>query len=314
MPSRTGDRTWTHGQRDSTLRNHRLDKKHDTKAGMPSREVLRDCLEDGYCWWCDTGGWKQLAVHTCKAHSITADDIRKIAGLYKHNPTCLKDETDRCSERNILGLKEGTRKRLVGPSKGYKIKFSEAGRIFQDTVRNKIIKEQRTPENLLKALNRTKEVLSKPHPCPVCGQVVPRTHPITCSPKCRKVIRQRTGAKNIRFARNPTAIDKMRNTLKRKYANGELKPPIPPKPHNCPVCGIQIPKVHPLSCSSACRHILLQKAQIKATMARRLKVPRSEYSVIVKRCLSGERAVDIAKDYGISRKYVQIIASRRYRC
>ncbi|MDO9579697.1 MAG: hypothetical protein Q7J06_03890 [Bacteroidales bacterium] len=37
----------------------------------------------------------------------------------------------------------------------------------------------------------------QPHPCPVCGTIVPKAKPTACSPKCRRVLLQRAQAKAI---------------------------------------------------------------------------------------------------------------------
>ena len=40
---------------------------------------------------------------------------------------------------------------------------------------------------------------AKPHPCPVCGRIVPTASPIACSLECRRVLLQRAQAKAIQY-------------------------------------------------------------------------------------------------------------------
>ncbi len=46
------------------------------RTGNPTLEILRECIKQGYCWWCGRGGWQSLAQHTAMVHHIYANDIR----------------------------------------------------------------------------------------------------------------------------------------------------------------------------------------------------------------------------------------------
>ncbi len=169
-----------------------------------------------------------------------------------------------------------------------------------------------------KALTRQKN--SKPHPCPACGTMVPTSSPITCSPECRKVIRQRTAlvsaatmkrlsAENPEYQAKLSAIrSKARKML---YAEGKLRPPIPPKPHPCPVCETIVPKVHPTACSPECRRVLLQRAQTKAILHRAVKVPRQDYVKVAERYWSGELTTLIAAEYNVTPRFIRAIAKEQ---
>lgn len=188
MPSRDQrDRTWTHAQRDSTLRNHRLQRKRATRLGDPAGQELLEYLKDGFCWWCQTGPWKMLAGHTSHTHGVTAADIRRIAGLFKHTSICSPEHSLACSYRAQC---QNLSPNFVSV-KGHKKVLSEAGRISQ--VQRLLLGS--SPEQRLRASHIAALKHRKPHPCPVCGVIVPTSSRKTCSPECRKIIRQETASK-----------------------------------------------------------------------------------------------------------------------
>ncbi|MBA7574434.1 hypothetical protein ES708_16240 [subsurface metagenome] len=313
MPSRgQRDRTWTHGQRDSTLRNHRLQRKRASRLGDPTREELLECLKDGFCWWCQTGPWKMLAGHTSKAHGITAVEIRHLAFLFKHTSICSKECSTACSKR-VQNINLSPNFVSV---KGHKKVFSEAGRISE--IKRLLAgssNEQRLRASKINALKH-----SKPHPCPVCGRKVPTSFPITCSPECRKVIRQRTAlisaaTRKRLSAENPEYGAESRrrasDRMKRLFAEGKGPMPNPPKPHPCPVCGTIVPKAHPTACSTKCRRVLLQRAQAKATQHRAVKVPREDYAKVAERYWAGESATLIATEYSVTPRFIRAIAKEQ---
>jgi predicted nucleic acid-binding Zn ribbon protein len=180
-----------HGERNST---HVINKRREyikthppVRLDNPSQEEMRECIKDGYCWWCGRGGWKSLSLHT-RSHGIFAKDIRELAGLYKHIPTCLPELSYKmsllpCNKLNLI-------KAQNAPKNKHKV-MSEAGR------KSAIMRLKRfiTPEMRHKASLIAAEKHRKPHQCPICGVIIQTSYPITCSPKCRKIIRQRTAIK-----------------------------------------------------------------------------------------------------------------------
>ena len=159
----------------------------------------------------------------------------------------------------------------------------------------------------------------KPHLCPVCGKPMPYAHPITCSPECRKIIRQNTCLESkvkikILMDNDPVYKQRVKDNMskgsKKSYAEGKL-PSNPPKPHFCRICGTLIPKATPRLCSAECRHKAFREAQILATSNRNLKIPISERSIIARRYNSGEPGAVIAREYGISARYVRLIGNNK---
>lgn len=187
MPSRIGDKTWTHGERDST-RFHQKRSLPIARLDDPTPEALRQAIADQRCWWCDREGFKALANHTAMAHGIFGADIRRLAGLVKSATICSPERSEQMRQAPraqavkaglIVLVQDKTKKRVM----------SEAGKIINraklDAIPNK-------EENRRKASARKAEVARRPHPCPVCQTIIPKAHPITCSPACRKVIRRKT--------------------------------------------------------------------------------------------------------------------------
>lgn len=286
MPGRDQrDRTWTHGQRDSTLRVHRLNRiLPPARLDDPTVEQLRECIRDGYCWWCDSGSWKMLAGHTSKAHGITAADLRRRAYLYKHSTICSPEHHYACTQRPQTIHPSPKLRRKAGGD----YVMSERQKIEATARLMAVSNDDQRREAGQKAADKTR----KPHPCPVCETMVPTAFPITCSPECRSVIRQRTtlvsaATRKRLSAENPEYGAESRrrasDRMKRLFAEGKGPTPNPPKPHPCPVCETIVPKVHPTACSPECRRVLLQRAQAKAIQHRAVKVPRGDYPKIAER-------------------------------
>lgn len=366
----------------------------------PKPEILRAYIEAQHCWWCGKGGWKSLPNHTCKAHGISAAELRELAYMYKREPVSSRELREEDRQRT-LARKDDWRASLKGRSQPVPVlstkrkdelrartkvlreKYKDiriektrrphkcricgkeiprsSPRLCSEECRSKerhqamppearaklsatrkeriaaglISTEREAPKahpcpicgkwiprsvpatcspECAKALTRQKN--GKPHPCPVCGTMVPTSSPITCSPECRKVIRQRTAlvsaaTRKRLSAENPEYRAESRrrasDRMKRLFAEGKGPTSNPPKPHPCPVCGTIVPKVHPTACSPECRHVLLQWAQVKAIQNRTVKVPRVDYPRIVGRCRLGERGSTVAAEYNVTPRFIRAI-------
>lgn len=321
MPGRTpDDRTWTHGQRDSTLRIHRLESRPKAaKLGDPTPEILRDCIKDGYCWWCGRGGWKALSIHTYHAHGISANDIRDMAGLFYHIPTCLPGLSHQFSVNIKSQLDNGIRTMPSSLGHRHKMKFSKAGRKYQDEVKTAILLANSSDEQRRAANKIASEKTRKPHPCPVCGKIVRVSikRRATCSPECRKIIRQQTGVASMQTIKRLSEENpeyrlkinlKLSESMKKQFRKG--RQPYQIKPHSCRICGKMIPYATPRLCSEECRHKARQEAQLKAVVNRTLKIPKTDHAIIATRFQSGESSSVIAKEYSISPRYVRLIGVR----
>ena len=161
----------------------------------PGREELLECMRIGCCPWCGKSGFQVLSGHTSRIHGITADELRDMAGLFKHNATCTPRLSAACRVRNMNMPSNGIRKGM-GSSPGRKKQFSRAGRVHQDTVKTPLIRSMAPIAHATLAKLRQKGRHFgrpfKPHNCPACGVLVSTAYPITCSPECRKIVRQRT--------------------------------------------------------------------------------------------------------------------------
>lgn len=223
-------------------------KKYQIIYADPTPEELRECIEQGYCWWCSRNGWRRLAQHTAMAHGIYAKDIRELAVLLKRAPTCTKEESEIMSDRTLRLLGEGKRKIPdwhLGI--GVEHKYSRAG---LESLRAKmpIMRASLTDEVRKRATQKAIEKTSKPHPCPVCGRIIPRAKPICCSLECRK-IRQNTG-EVAAVTRKRLAKEKPEYKLRMSQVEQHQKYK---KPHNCIICGKSIPRSRPRKfCSPEC--------------------------------------------------------------
>jgi hypothetical protein len=178
-------------------RRHEQDRRHPpVRLDDPTPEELRSCIVDGHCWWCGRTGFKCLGNHTSLAHGITATDIRDLANLFKYQPTCSPELSFAYRIRNQGYENKGIRAGMVGSAKGHKKQFSRAGREYQDKVKTPLIRAMQPYSQVVQAEMRARGLHvgnpRKPHNCPVCGKLLPTAYPITCSPKCRRIVRQRT--------------------------------------------------------------------------------------------------------------------------
>jgi len=156
---------------------------------------------------------------------------------------------------------------------GRKMQYSDAGLISMRN-RGKHMLESITPEIARQAIEKAIEKTSKPHPCPVCGKIVPRAHPICCSKECRKKRQQpglEIGHRRWEMAEYRKKMLGVLNEVRQK-----------PKTHRCRVCGKLIRKSRPRAyCSPGCAH-------------NPFKLPVDE---IKARYLVGESSLEIAESY-----------------
>jgi len=203
-----------------------------TRLDDPTPEELRECIRDGHCWWCGKTRFKTLSGHTSKIHGITAAELRDLAGLFKHAPTCTPElsyqfQTNPLKKAATL---QNVKKAQAKGHKGYKIKFNKAGRKHQDEVKTAILLANSNDDQRRNANKIRSEKYRKYHPCPVCGKIVPFSIKrwVTCSPECRRVIRQRTALASLEKVRaNPerkkAMYHKLSETRKQLFAEGKLK-------------------------------------------------------------------------------------------
>jgi len=299
-PSRKWVGTKSGKQRVSTLRDHTLAQRRGIHPGDPTKEELLECTRNQWCWWCDSGPWKSLSQHTSKAHGILASDIRELAHLFKHSVICSPEHSHASAIRFQHLLDTGQLKRMGGISVPHVL--STVGRERNSELGRKMLSDSRFIDGA-KAYHKD---IQKSHPCPVCGKIIPLSRPLYCPDKCVEVARSKPRGLN----------PKLSTTRKMLFATGRLiaKTTVPPKSHNCPICGtfirrsqpltcsrecakaltIQklarphpcpvcgtiIPKAHPITCSPACRKVIRQRtALISAATRVRWRTLRKKISV-----------------------------------
>ncbi len=157
-------------------------KKRNTRLDNPSREEMRECIKDQWCWWCDKGPWKNLAAHTSKAHFIMAADIRELAYLFKTAVICSPEHSLVASIhfKKLEGM--GLLNRRPGQAARPHI-LSTAG---HDAV-VALSKIQIRKPAFRKAFTEQNELQKRPHLCGVCGTLIPTSKPIHCSPECSHI-------------------------------------------------------------------------------------------------------------------------------
>jgi hypothetical protein len=188
MPGRDRrDRTWTHGERDSARLNR--ERRAHGKVTNPPAGILREYIDAQVCWWCEKGPWKSLGTHTATAHGITAREVRELAGLFRTSKICSSDYTAECRARdhykgNVAGL---------GSVLGHKKDLSEAAKIKATTRLNAFLESTGDPSAFRRRVGRAAAMKRRIiRMCTSCGAPVALVNRYTCSPECRKAIRQKT--------------------------------------------------------------------------------------------------------------------------
>lgn len=187
-----------HGQRESALRNEVLRRR--APAGVagrvlpPSVEATRRAVMAGICPFCARGPFQVLASHTQKVHGVDRFELRELADL-TYSTSLLDERTRqqfsaRAKARFATGVGLPTssgvgKKRRLSPA-GKRIHAEKLLRFAEELGPERLSRQRTAAARYGAAIRR------KPHPCPVCGTVLPTAHPITCSPACRRVIRVRT--------------------------------------------------------------------------------------------------------------------------
>lgn len=155
----------------------------------PGVERARWCIENGVCPFCGRQGFRVLAGHTAKIHGVDGRQLRDLAELTYSTSICAPDVREACAERargseHRLGRAggKGTRRQLSVAAKADMMRRIEAIHNRSDFT------DIRQRASLASGRSRR-----KPHPCPICGTMLPRSTPKTCSPECRLEVRRRTG-------------------------------------------------------------------------------------------------------------------------
>lgn len=236
-------------QRVSTLRNHTLAQRRAIRSGNPTMEELLECIDSQWCWWCNSGPWICLSQHTSKAHGILASDIREMAHLIKRAVICSPEHSFACVVRLQHLLEKGQLERPKGESVPHVL--STRGREHSSEQGKKMLSDSR----FINGAKLHHENAKKPHPCPICGKIIPAAQPVHCSEECTKAARSRERGPN----------PKLSATRKRLFATGQLVAynPFPPKSHNCPICGTFIRRSHPVTCSIECAKALTRQKVAK---------------------------------------------------
>lgn len=189
MPGRhpSTDRTYTHGERDSTRLNRQ--RLAHGRVDNPTPGVLRECINAYVCWWCGVGPWKSLGTHTASAHGILAKEVRELAGLFRTSKICSPQMTEECQSRDHY--KNNLPKDGLGF--GHKKNLSEAARTKATERLNTWLKSTGDPDEFRRRASRESAwKRRKVRVCTYCGTTVQKLNRYTCSPECRKAIRVQT--------------------------------------------------------------------------------------------------------------------------
>ena len=153
-------------------------------------------IETQVCWWCGRGPFVSLVSHTWAAHGVYARDLRRLARLLKNVPT-VSDEL-RAIRRSLPQVK------TLAPRRDHPMaprEYSEAGLIVvKRTLWERFDQMSEADRHDWhaaggRAVGKSRQ---RPHPCVVCGEIVPTTKPKTCSSVCRSAAKARAASISMR--------------------------------------------------------------------------------------------------------------------
>lgn len=151
-----------------------------------SPAVIRTYVDNQTCWICGRGGWVALIQHLNKKHGLLGSEVRDMALMFKHEPLISKELSDAFRNCRSAGLMEA---RLKVKRRAVSHKLSRAGEMaFQEAIKAIQILGSATQA-------RGKR---KPHPCPICGVLVPTSRPKCCSDECTRTSAKRSALTRIR--------------------------------------------------------------------------------------------------------------------
>lgn len=188
----------------------------------PTLEELRGCIRDGYCWWCNKGGWKNLALHTYHAHGINAAELKELAFLYKHDPTCSHEFSDKI--RNVA-KKNHYHHNLIDKNYAPHRIMSPAGkaqrnRMREETKSKRAITLSKTRQRLFAEGKLNNNNPAHPHACRICGAMIPTARPRLCSKECRAKAWQEAQVK-ARTNRRKKITESDKSIIRNRFQKGE---------------------------------------------------------------------------------------------
>lgn len=78
-----------------------INTKYPEIYADPTPEIIRQCIEQQYCWICDKDGWKALSQHLVKKHGLLAAEVREMAYMFKYE-RLISDELSEAISKDAL--------------------------------------------------------------------------------------------------------------------------------------------------------------------------------------------------------------------
>jgi hypothetical protein len=178
----------------TSTRSHPLRTGASGRVFPDSVAATRRAVMAGICPFCGRGPFLVVAGHTQTTHGVDRFELRERADLTYStsilDASTREEVSSRAKARLAAGVplptNSGTAKtRRLSPA--CRRIASEKLLRFAELIGPEAIAQQR-----IEAARRHGEMSRKPHPCPVCGAVLPKSTPVTCSQTCRRIIRVRT--------------------------------------------------------------------------------------------------------------------------
>lgn len=170
---------------------------------VSSRTEAIASLLDGSCIFCNRVGFKMVSQHTRQAHGVSSQDLHDLCHLANTTPFVSPEHVDKLRQIHsdrLKALQIEWRER-GGSIRGHKQRLSPAKKdanrakallLARDPRRIDALREKfrtdlefraKAADNARKGSAASAKARARPHPCVVCGKVIPKGRRKTCSPE-----------------------------------------------------------------------------------------------------------------------------------
>ncbi len=159
--------------------------KYQIIYANPSSEIIRQCIEQQYCWICGKDGWKALSQHLVKKHGLPAVEVREMAYMFKRECLISKELSEAMGKAALAKFGDKLKRWEKGEAKPNRSYSTKAKDILRKRVKEILP---------LSVIGQRKK--RKPHCCQVCGKIIETSKPQYC-PECWRIAIGRATKKHL---------------------------------------------------------------------------------------------------------------------
>jgi hypothetical protein len=169
----------------------RIDRHHGWvtlgEQRFPERtpDEVVDCARRGLCPFCLCGPFTVVAMHVSKKHGIDRREFRDYCGFLYSESICDPTHSAVCRERWFRMQKSPT-----GGRKGRTNRMSQEGK-RRATLKLHSWEAAASFQQIAERDAKIAQARSLPHPCSICGAIIPKGARLTCSEEHEAEARRR---------------------------------------------------------------------------------------------------------------------------